>query len=132
MSEKKPIGWYTRGGKHIPVFEGSNVVSFDSAKKDREIAKNKKEADERNQVDNKKGWEYPEIKENVDKLEKSLSSAKSANKIQSIAIALREQDTRITQEIERLHNNTADTEGSENALLTQRRRIRQLMRKAKI
>ena len=83
-------------------------------------------------VDNERGWKYPEVTQNVTKLEKSLNSARSANKIQSISQALRKQDARITAEIERLHNGTADVKGSEKALLTERRRVRQLIKRAKI
>lgn len=83
-------------------------------------------------VDNERGWKYPEVTQNVTRLEKSLNSARSANRIQSISQALRKQDARITAEIERLHNGTADVKGSEKALLTERRRVRQLIKRAKI
>lgn len=83
-------------------------------------------------VDNENGWKYPEVTENVTRLEKSLNNARSVNKINAVAKALRQQDDRITAEIERLHNGTADVKGSEKALLTERRRVRQLMRKARI
>lgn len=46
MAEREPIGWYTRGGKHIPVFDDG--PTSDEKKKDREIAENKKQADEKN------------------------------------------------------------------------------------
>lgn len=83
-------------------------------------------------VDNERGWKYPEVTQNVTRLEKSLNNARSTNKIFSISQALRKQDARITAEIERLHNGTADVKGSEKALLTERRRVRQLMKRAKI
>ena len=45
MAEKEPIGWITRGGKHIPLFAN------DEDKKYKQIAENKKQADERNNED---------------------------------------------------------------------------------
>lgn len=82
-------------------------------------------------VDNVNGYKYNGVKNAVDKLEKALNNAKSTNAISKVAIALKKQDEFITNEIERLHNGTADVMGSENALLTQRRRIRLLQKKAK-
>ena len=83
-------------------------------------------------VDNENGWDYRGNSEYIGKLENDLNSAKSANRIQAIALSARKMDKQITTEIERLHNNTADVKGSENALLTQRRRVRAILRKAKI
>lgn len=86
---------------------------------------------DKSMVDNVNGWDYPGIKDRVDKLEDALSKARSTSKINSIARAARASDELIGQEIERLHNGTADIKGNENALLTQRRRIRNIIRRAK-
>lgn len=84
-----------------------------------------------NMVDNENGWTYPEIQQNLDKLENALKGNPSPKRITDVAIALQKQDQRITQEIERLYNNTADVKGSEKSLLTYRRKVRQLMQKAR-
>lgn len=82
-------------------------------------------------IDNENGWTYQGIKEYIDNLEDSLSRARSRNTVSSIARALQGQDEQITREIERLHDGTADVKGSEKALMTYRRRVRTLLRKAK-
>lgn len=101
----------------------NNVIAFPTPQQEEQTPQN--------MVDNERGWKYPEISENIDKMESALANAKSANKISAVALALRQQDRRITMEIERLHNGTADVPGSEKALLTYRRRIRQLQKKAR-
>ena len=82
-------------------------------------------------VDNEKGWEYPEFSQTYEKLSSALDKTNSLNRIASIIKAAQDQDKLITQEIERLHNGTADVMGSENALLSNRRKMRTLIRKAK-
>lgn len=115
-------------GKHEASTSANNVIQFPALNQEKTVNTQAMKS----MIDNERGWNYPEISENVDKLETSLNRARSATKIQAIARALKAQDTRITAEIERLRNGTADVIGSENALLSQRRRVRQLMRKAKI
>ena len=77
-------------------------------------------------------WQYNGIKEKVDQLEEGLKRSRSANKVMSVATALRKQDDLISKEIERLENGTEDVPGDKNSLLTLRRRVRQLMKKAVI
>ena len=82
-------------------------------------------------VDNENGWEYPEFSQTYEKLSSALNKTNSLNRIASIVKAAKDQDKLITQEIERLHNGTADVMGSENALLSNRRKMRTLIMKAK-
>lgn len=84
---------------------------------------------ERTQVDNINGWRYPEITENVDRLEEAFRNARSTARVSAVVRQLRAQEDRITAEIERLENGTADVNGNRNVLLTQRRRVRQLLRR---
>ena len=82
-------------------------------------------------VDNEKGWQYPEFSQKYEQLSSALDKTNSLNRISSIIKAAQDQDKLITQEIERLNNGTADVMGSENALLSNRRKMRLLIRKAK-
>lgn len=82
-------------------------------------------------VDNKKGWEYPGFSQKYEQLSSALDKTNSLNRISIIIKAAQDQDKLITQEIERLHNGTADVMGSENILLSNRRKMRLLIRKAK-
>ena len=43
--DKEPIAWITRGGKHIPIF--ADEPTEDEKNKDRQIAENKKQAEEK-------------------------------------------------------------------------------------
>lgn len=103
------------------------VVNTDWFDKDKQIAENKKQADERNN----NGWDYRGIAERTDKLEAALKNARSVNKIQVVAERLKQQDALITEELKRIEDGTSDVKGDKNALLTQRRRVRLLMQKAK-
>ena len=47
MTEKKPITWITKNGKHIPIYD---EPTEDEKKKEREIAGNEKEATEKNKT----------------------------------------------------------------------------------
>lgn len=78
------------------------------------------------------GWTYEGAKEHIDKLEKSLGKAASVNKINAIAKALREQDDFISKELTRIERGETDVPGDRSSLMTLRRRVRQLMRKAVI
>ena len=78
------------------------------------------------------GWTYEGAKQFIDKLETSLNSATSVNKINSIAKALREQDAFITKELARIESGETDVPGDRGSLMTLRRRVRQMMRKATI
>ena len=82
-------------------------------------------------VDNEKGWEYPEFSQTYEKLSSALDKTNSLNRIASIIKAAQDQDKLITKEIERLQNGTADVIGNENALLSNRRKMRTLIMKAK-
>ena len=82
-------------------------------------------------VDNEKGWEYPGFSQKYEQLSSALDKTNSLNRIASIVKAAKDQDKLITKEIERLHNGTADVMGSENALLSNRRKMRTLIMKAK-
>lgn len=79
-------------------------------------------------VDNVNGWKYTGIQNSVDKLETALNNARSTARVAKVYSELKKQDEIITQEIQRLHDGTADIMGNENVLLTQRRRVRQMMR----
>lgn len=81
-----------------------------------------------NMIDNVNGWKYTGIQNSVDKLETALNNARSTARVAKVYSELKKQDEIITQEIQRLHDGTADVKGNENALLTQRRRVRQMMR----
>ena len=83
----------------------------------------------RSQVDNVNGWEYLGVVENVDELESALQRARSSTRVLAVYRALRAQDEWITAELDRLSNGTADVNGNSNVLLTQRRRVRQLLRR---
>lgn len=91
------------------------------------IGKNTK----KNMVDNENGWDYRGIAQRVDEMETTLKKTKSFNTIASIYRQANNTEKLITDEIERLHNNTADVPGSEKALLTQRRRVREILRSIK-
>lgn len=86
---------------------------------------------EKNMVDNENGWDYRGIAQRVDKMETTLKKTKSFNTIASIYRQASNTEKLITDEIERLHNNTADVPGNEKALLTQRRRVREILRNIK-
>lgn len=79
-------------------------------------------------VDNVNGWTYNGLVSSVDKLETALNNARSTARVAKVYSELKKQDEIITQEIQRLHDGTADIMGNENVLLTQRRRVRQMMR----
>ena len=82
-------------------------------------------------VDNEKGWEYPGFSQKYEQLSSALDKTNILNRIASIVKAAKDQDKLITKEIERLHNGTADVIGNENALLSNRRKMRTLIMKAK-
>ncbi len=75
-------------------------------------------------------WDYKGISERVDRLETSFRNARSVSGINSIAQALRRQDSIITAEINRVREGTES--GDINALMTLRRRVRQLKRQARL
>lgn len=75
-----------------------------------------------------KSWNYPEVKQRIDDLEESLQKARSQNKILAIKKATKAQEIIITQEIENIDKGI-ETIGNRNDLMTQRRRLRQLLLK---
>ena len=77
-------------------------------------------------------WDYPEIKERIDELELAYKRARSVNKINAIAKSLRAQDKYISDEIDRQTTGNESVKGDMATLLTQRRRVRQLIKQAVI
>lgn len=69
-------------------------------------------------------WDFRGIRESIDNLENRLNNTKSQNTISNIYRSLRAQDDIITNYIN-------EGEGSQSALLTQRRRVRQMLKKIK-
>lgn len=70
------------------------------------------------------GWNYPGITQRINDLENAYNNARSASRKASILKALEAQDRTITNEM-----NNGD--GDKTVLMSQRRRVRQLMRKVK-
>lgn len=70
-------------------------------------------------------WDYRGEKEYIDKLEQKINNVKSYNSIHALHSALKSREKYINAELERIRTGI-ETLGDENALLTQRRRIRQL------
>lgn len=77
-------------------------------------------------------WDYPGIKQRIDRLEKTLENSRSVNTINSVARAARATDEQITRTINDAENGREDVPVNMNALMAYRRRVRQLIRKAKI
>lgn len=74
-------------------------------------------------------WDYRGNDQRISQLSNALSGARSASKINAVAQSLRVLDKNITAEIGRVQSG-AEKDGSLSALLTQRRKVRQLMQKA--
>ena len=85
--------------------------------------------DTHSMVDNANGWTYDGISAFTTRLETELKKTRSGRKVASIYRSAKSQDAIVTAEIERLHNGTADVKGNENILLTERRRLRKIIRK---
>lgn len=75
-------------------------------------------------------WDYKGNDQRISQLSNALAGARSVSKINSVARSLRELDKNITAEVNRVMSGNED--GSLSALMTQRRKVRQLMLKAKI
>ena len=75
-------------------------------------------------------WDYKGNDQRISQLSSALSGARSASKINSVAKSLRALDKNITSEIDRVMSGKEG--GSLSALMAQRRKVRQLMPKAKI
>lgn len=75
-------------------------------------------------------WDYKGNDQRISQLSNALAGARSVSKINSVARSLRTLDKNITAEINRVMSGNED--GSLSALMTQRRKVRQLMLKAKI
>lgn len=75
-------------------------------------------------------WDYKGNDQRISQLSNALAGARSASKINSVARSLRTLDKNITAEINRVTSGNED--GSLSALMTQRRKVRQLMLKSKI
>ena len=76
-------------------------------------------------------WDYRENDQRIEKLNNDLSGARSVSKINSVAIAARALDKNITAEINRIEQGY-EKDGDLTALMSQRRKVRMLMRKARI
>ena len=72
------------------------------------------------------GWDYPGIRDSIDKIEAKASRARSANTYADLIKALKSIDRTITTSM-----NTGDERDDKNALLTYRRRVRTLTRQLK-
>ena len=79
----------------------------------------------------KGSWDYRGNNQRIGRLESALSGANSVSKINSVARAARTLDKNITAEINRIQQGFVK-DGDLNALMAQRRKVRMLMRKAKI
>ena len=75
-------------------------------------------------------WDYKGNDQRISQLSNALAGARSVSKINSVARSLMALDKNITAEINRVTSGNDD--GSMSALMTQRRKVRQLMLKAKI
>ena len=72
------------------------------------------------------GWDYPGIRDSIDKIEAKAERARSANTYADLIKALKSIDRTITTSM-----NTGDERDDKNALLTYRRRVRTLTRQLK-
>ena len=76
-------------------------------------------------------WDYRGNDQRIEKLSNALSGARSVSKINSVAQAARALDKNITAEINRIEQGYVK-DGDLTALMAQRRKVRALMRKARI
>ena len=76
-------------------------------------------------------WDYRGNDQRIEKLGNALSGAMSVSKINSVAQAARALDKNITAEINRIKQGYVK-DGDLTALMSQRRKVRTLMRKARI
>ncbi len=76
-------------------------------------------------------WDYRGNDQRIEKLENALSGARSVSKINSVAQQARALDRNITAEINRIEQGFVK-DGDLTALMAQRRKVRALMRKARI
>ena len=76
-------------------------------------------------------WDYRGNDQRIEKLENALSGARSVSKINSVAQSARALDKNITAEINRIEQGYVK-DGDLTALMAQRRKVRMLMRKARI
>lgn len=75
-------------------------------------------------------WDYRGNDQRISQLSSALTNARSTSKINSVAMALRTLDKNITAEIDRVVSGE-EKDGSLSVLMAQRRKVRQLMSKAK-
>ena len=76
-------------------------------------------------------WDYRGNDQRIEKLENALRGSRSVSKINSVAQHARALDKNITAEINRIEQGYVK-DGDLTALMAQRRKVRMLMRKAKI
>lgn len=76
-------------------------------------------------------WDYRGNNKRIEQLENALSGARSVSRINSVAQAARALDKTITAEINRIEQGYVK-DGDLTALMAQRRKVRTLMRKARI
>lgn len=78
---------------------------------------------------NNDGWEYRGNNDRLNALSNALNSSRSARKVQSVSIGLKKLDEQISRDIKAVESGAES--GDLKALMTQRRKTRQLMQKAK-
>lgn len=76
-------------------------------------------------------WDYRGNSERIDRLESALNNSRSVSKVNAVAKQLNSLDKNITAEINRIEQGHVK-DGDLTALMTQRRKVRALMRKARI
>ena len=118
-------GWTPRDAWEALKKSGtiSNVEEGYEKLEKRQLTENKNEKD--------KKWNYPGYGKKIDQLERGFNSARSVSKINSVAKGLRETDKQISAEIDRIRQGYVE-DGNLDALMTYRRKVRQLMQKVKI
>lgn len=78
---------------------------------------------------NNNGWDFRGNNDRLNALSDALNSSRSARTVQSVSIGLKKLDEQISRDIKAVESGAES--GDLKALMTQRRKTRQLMRKAK-
>lgn len=77
---------------------------------------------------NSRKWDYRGFTQRTDSLERAVNEANTRRKVEAAFKGLRDHDQNITAELNRIASGAKDA-GDEKALMTERRRIRLLLRK---
>lgn len=93
----------------------SKVVTFPGREKNQIIISEKK-------------WDYRGFTQRTDSLERAVNEANTRRKVEAAFKGLRDHDQNITAELNRIASGVKDA-GDEKVLMTERRRIRLLLRK---